>query len=148
MLELIKKLREETGAGVMDAQKALKEAKGDFAKAKKIIQKSGLAKMEKRSEKEAGASFIESYNHDGKIAVLLELAAETDFVVKNEAFKILAHELVLQIAAMNPKDEKELLKQEYIKDPSVKIEDLISAAVAKIGEKIEIKKFIRYKAGE
>lgn len=148
MLDLIKKLREETGAGVMDAKRALEEAGGDFEKARKIIQKSGLAKMAKRSEKEAGASFIESYNHDGKIAVLLELAAETDFVVKTDDFKELAHELALQVAAMNPKDVTELKAQEYIKDPGKKVEDLISAAVAKIGEKIEIKKFIRFEAGE
>lgn len=148
MLELVKKLREETGAGVMDAQKALAEARGDFEKAKKIIQKSGAMKAAKKAERKTGAGWIEDYVHDGKIGVLLEMAAETDFVTKNEEFRNLAHELVLQIAAMNPKDEKALLKQEYIKDPSIIVGDLVQAAIAKIGENIIIKRFVRYEVGE
>lgn len=148
MLNLIKQLRQESGCGIMDAQKALAEAKGDFAKAKKIIQKSGAMKAAKKAERKAGAGWIETYVHDGKIGVLLEMAAETDFVTKNEEFRNLAHELVLQIAAMNPKDEKELMKQEYIKDPNIKVGDLLTNAIAKIGENIIIKRFVRYEVGE
>lgn len=146
-IEIIKKLREETGAGVMDAQKALEEARGDFEKAKKIIQKSGAMKAAKKAERKAGAGWIETYVHDNKIGVLLEMAAETDFVTKNEEFRNLAHELVLQIAAMNPKDEKDLMKQEYIKDPSITVSDLLTNAIAKIGENIVIKRFVRYEEG-
>jgi len=109
----VQKLREATGAGVMECKKALTDAKGDFAAAKKLIHERGLAKFEKRAGRETGAGLIESYIHNERIGVILDIRAETDFVVHSEPFRTLAHELAMQISAMNPADVDELLKQPY-----------------------------------
>ncbi len=102
-LELIKELRERTGAGVMDCKKALKEADGDIEKAIEILRKMGIAKAEKKLDREAKEGIIEAYIHPGaKLGVLIELNCETDFVAKNEEFKKLAKEIAMQIAAMSP----------------------------------------------
>lgn len=98
----IKKLKELTGVGLTDAKKALVEAKGDFDKALAAMREKGLTKAEKRGEREARQGLIESYVHSGRIGVLIELNCETDFVARTEAFKDLAHEIAMQVAAMNP----------------------------------------------
>ncbi|MAF79509.1 translation elongation factor Ts [bacterium] len=144
MTQDIQKLREETGAGVMDCKRALQKAKGDLKKAQEIIKEKGLAKAAKRSGRETGAGLLESYIHAERVGVLLELRCETDFVAKNKKFKELAHELAMQIAAMNPKNEKELLKQPYIKDEEETIEEIIKKTIAEIGENIEVERFTRY----
>lgn len=144
----IAELRAETGAGVMDCKKALEEVKGDFAKAKKVLATNAQAIAKKKSQRSAKQGLIECYCHGGKIGVVLELNCETDFVARNGEFKSLARDLAMQVASMNPKDLTELMEGEFIKDPTVKIKDLIGQAIGKIGENIVVKRFIRYELGE
>jgi elongation factor Ts len=120
-IEDIKKLKELTGVGLTDAKQALIEAEGDFDKALEAMRKKGLTKAEKRGEREAREGIIDSYVHSGRIGVLVELNCETDFVTRLDDFKALAHEIALQVAAMNPQyiseadipaEEKERVRQE------------------------------------
>jgi elongation factor Ts len=148
-LDLIKKLREETQAGVSDCHKALTDAGGDYAKAKKLIAERGLEKASKKQDKATAIGVIESYVHStGKVGVLVEIRCETDFVARNEEFKKLAHEVAMQIAAMNPKDVTELLKTEYIRDASITIDQLIKTTISKVGENIAITRFTRMQEGK
>lgn len=144
----IQKLRARTGVGVMDCKKALEDGKGDQKKAEEILKKSGAMKALKKAERNALEGLIEVYVHDGRVGVLLELNSETDFVARNGEFKQLAHDIAMQIASMNPKNVDELKKQEFIKEPSMTIEELVTSKIAKIGENIQIKRFIRYQLGE
>jgi elongation factor Ts len=137
-------LREITGAGIMDCKRALDEANGDFEKAKQIIFERGIAKAEKRAERKTGAGILETYIHNGRIGVILELRCETDFVAKTDVFKNLAHDLAMHIASMNPSDVDELLKQPFIKNESITIGDLITQVIAKTGENIKLERFCRY----
>ena len=95
-----------------------------------------------------GAGIIETYIHAGRVGAMIELACETDFVVRTDDFKNLAHELAMQVASMDPKDVEDLEGQEYIRDPSLKVKDLVTNAVAKIGENIKIVRFIRFELGQ
>jgi len=147
-LELLKKLREDTSAGVSDCRQALEDANGDFAKAKKLILERGLEKAAKKGGRETSQGIIESYVHAGRVGVLVEVRCETDFVARTDAFKTLAHEIALQIASMNPKNVKELLSSEYIRDASMTIEALVKQTVAKVGENITIARFTRIALGE
>jgi elongation factor Ts len=144
--ELVQKLREITSAGVMDCRKALIEANGDVDAAIKIIHEKGLAKMEKRSDREAGAGLVQSYIHNERIGVLLRLNAETDFVVRSEPFKQLAHDLAMHIAAAAPKDIEELLAQPYVKDESRTVKDVVGEVIAKVGENVIVGEFSRMEA--
>ncbi len=140
----ISKLRAETSAGIMDCKKCLQEAKGDCELAKKILKEKGLARAAKKLNRETKAGIIEVYSHlDGRIGVLVKLSCETDFVARNREFKKLAHELCLQVASMRPKSVEDLLKQEYIRDCSKKIEDLVNETIAKLGENIKVEDFKR-----
>lgn len=143
-IEIVEKLRKDTGAGVMNCLKALKDSNGDYTKAKQIIKKLDLAKAKKKSGQKTEQGIIESYVHQGKIGVLIELKCQTDFVARSDDFKELAHNLAMQIAALNPKDNNNLLKGLYIKDETINIEDLVKKVIAKIGENIKIKRFCRY----
>lgn len=98
----IKKLKELTGVGLTDAKKALVEAEGDFDKALEAMRKKGLTKAQKKGDREARAGVIDSYVHDGRIGVVVEVNCETDFVARLDDFKTLAHQVAMQIAAMNP----------------------------------------------
>jgi|SRR3989344_5101672 len=140
----VQKLREITGAGVMDAKKALEESGGDFDKAISIINEMGLIKAEKKATRATGAGYLESFIHNGRVGVLMEIRCETDFVAHSDPFKELAHNLVMHIAAMNPQNTEELLKQPFIKDESKSIEELIKNTIAKVGENIKVEKFCRY----
>lgn len=140
----IKRLREVTGAGVMECKHALTEAGGDFEKAVGIVHERGLAKAEKKQVRGAGAGLLHSYIHNERVGVLLDLHAETDFVVRGELFRNLAHEVAMQIAAMNPENIEVLLKQPYIKDDSKTIGDVIKGVMARVGENIKVEKFARY----
>ncbi len=147
-LDLIKKLRGETQAGVSDCRQALEDAAGDFDKAKQILIERGVEKAAKKEDRETTMGIIESYVHaNGKVGVLVELRCETDFVARNEEFKKLAHEIALQIAAMEPKNVEELLKSPYIRDAKMTITDIVKLAIAKIGENITIAKFSRLQLG-
>lgn len=141
--EAVQKLREMTGAGVMDCQKALQDASGDLDVAVNLIRERGFAKVEKRAGRSTGAGFIYSYVHNGRIGVLLDLRAETDFVVRSEPFKALAHELAMQIAAAAPADIEMLLNQPYIKNESTKVQDVIGEVIAKVGENVSVNTFHR-----
>jgi elongation factor Ts len=144
--DAVQKLREATGAGVMDCYRALQESNGDFDKAVGIIREKGFSKAEKRADRETGAGLIQTYLHNGRIGVLLNLRAETDFVVRSDPFQELAHELTMQIAASAPKDVEQLLAQPYIKDESKTVGDLVNEVIAKTGEKIAVKEFSRMEA--
>ncbi len=144
----IKKLREESGAGVMDCQKALTEAKGDYQKALALVKKRGLAKAEKKANRETKEGYVASYVHaTGKIAALVEILCETDFVARNEELRQLGKDLAMQVVAMNPASIDELLAQEFIKDSSVTIENLVKEKSGKLGEKLVLHQFKRLEVG-
>lgn len=143
-LKEIKKLRAKTRSPVMDCKRALEESRGDLKKAYLWLKKAGAIKVEKRKDREVGQGIIHAYIHnDAQNGALVKLCCESDFVARNQDFIQLAHEIALQVAAMNPKDVKELLKQEYIRDPARTIEDLLNEAIAQFGENIKIEKFSR-----
>lgn len=140
----ILKLRELTGAGVMDCRKALEEVGGDFDKAVAVVRERGAIKAEKRESRSTGAGLLETYVHNERIGVLLELRCETDFVSRNEVFKKLARELAMQIAAADPADVESLLKSPYIKDEEIIVGDLLKREIARLGENIKIERFCRF----
>jgi len=171
----IKDLREKTGAGVMDCKKALLEAEGNLEKAIEILNQRGIALARKKAERVADQGIIEAYVHPGgRIGVLVEVNCETDFVARTDEFKDLAHNLALQIAAMCPQfispedmaqeteieieieieietdaDAKTacLLLQPYIKEPDKTVQDIVTETIAKVGENIKVRRFIRFELG-
>jgi elongation factor Ts len=161
--ETIKDLREKTGAGIMDCKKALTEAAGDINKAIELLNERGMAIARKKADRVAEQGIIETYVHGGgKIGVMVEVNCETDFVARTDEFKDLAHNLALQIAAMCPQCVAEedlavktdvdvntacLLLQPYIKDPDKTIQDIITETIAKVGENIKVRRFLRYELG-
>jgi elongation factor Ts len=147
-IDEIKRLREMTGVGITDAKQALEEAGGDFETALEAMRQKGFDKAIKRGERVTGAGLIGSYVHDGKIGVLVEVNCETDFVAKTDEFKELVKDLSLHICASDPADTEELLGQEFIKDPSKTIGDIVKEANAKLGENIVVKRFSRLALGE
>ena len=144
----LKKLREETQAGVADCRQALEDARGDVEKAKKLLSERDYEKAAKKEGKETSQGIIESYVHQGRVGVLVELRCETDFVARTDEFKNLAHEIALQVASMNPKDVAALLAEEYIRDTSMKIADLVKQTIAKVGENISVARFARIALGD
>ena len=143
-MDKIKKLREETGVGIMICKKAIDEAKGDFEKAKKIIKEKLKDLIQEKKEAKTGCGYLEAYIHNGRVGVLLEIRAQTDFAVKSPIFKNLAHDLVMQIAAMAPKEVDDLLSQPFIKDESKTVEEIIEEAISKLKENVKIERFTRY----
>jgi elongation factor Ts len=187
-------LREETGAGMMDCKKALTDASGDKEGARKILREKGLASAAKRQARTASEGVIGTYiHHNSKVAALVELNCETDFVARNEEFQALARELAMQVAFSNPTylspedvpeeilqrereiaetlarnegrpeaalpkivegrvkkftEENSLLTVPYIKEPKRKVEDLIQDLRAKIGENIQVRRFVRFQVGQ
>ena len=155
----IKQLREETGAGVMDCRSALEQTGGDVEAAKDILREKGVATAAKRSDKATGEGLIESYIHNGRIGVLVDIRCETDFVARTEPFKELAHDIAMQVASMNPAavsadqlgedaEGPALLDQEFIRDSSKTIADRVNDVIASVGERIEIARFVRWQLGE
>ena len=143
-IEQIKQLREKTGISIAECKKALQEAKGDLEQAQKILRAKGKEFAAKKGERGTSEGVIASYIHQNKkIGVLLDLRSETDFAARSQDFQKLAHELCLQIAAMDPQ-ELSLLEQPWIRDQSKTIKDLIDEYIAKIGENITIKRFEKY----
>lgn len=148
-LDDLKKLRADTSAGVSDCRQALEDSAGDFDKAKKLLLERGLEKAAKKEGKETSQGIVESYLHaGGKVGVLVELRCETDFVARTDEFKALAHEIAMQVAAMNPKDVKELMDGAYIRDAKLSITALVKLTIAKVGENITVAKFTRMQLGE
>ena len=191
---IVKELREKTGVGMMECKTALKECNGDMEKAITYLREKGLASAAKKSGRSAADGTIASYIHaGGKLGVMLELNAETDFVAKTPEFQALAKDLAMQVAAANPRyvkreeipeeiiqKEKEifkaqlgetkkpaeiidkiingkiekffeevcLLEQTFVKDSNKKINQLIGEMVTKVGENIQIRRFVRFQVGE
>jgi elongation factor Ts len=156
--ELIKELRELTGAGVMECKKALEDATGDLTKAQQLIKERGLAMAEKKAGREAGQGLIDSYVHAGRIGAMIELNCETDFVARTSDFKTLAREIAMQVAATNPSrvsgqdastdSDVPLLDQPYIRDPSRTVQELVNETIAKVRENIVIRRFSRFELGD
>lgn len=147
----------------MDAKRALEATGGDMAKAAEILKEQGLARAAKRAERKAEQGLIDAYIHaGGRIGTLVEVNCETDFVARTDDFKRLVHDIAMQVAATNPRvvgnevpvegaeqlpDEEVLLKQPFIKDPSLTIEDLVKNAMARVGENVVIRRFARFELG-
>lgn len=192
--EMVKELRDLTGAGMMECKKVLQEAGGDKEKAINLLREKGLAKAAKRSGRAVRQGIVDSYIHlGGKVGVLVEVNCETDFVARNEEFQTFVRDICLQVAATNPaylskddvpqedlENEKEILRkqalnegkpekivekivsgrigkfyqenclmeQPFVKDPDISINDLLTAKIAKIGENIIIRRFVRFEMGE
>ena len=143
-VDQIKQLREETNVSISECKKALEESKGDIKIAKEILQKRGIEFAKKKTGREVKEGIIEAYIHSGKkVGVMIELNCETDFVARSEAFQKLAHEICLQIAALNP-EEFPIFEQPWIKDETKNVRDLINECITKLGENIVLSKFIRY----
>lgn len=144
-INIIKQLRDETGAGIMDVKNALAAANGDIKLAKEELHKKGLARAEKRADREANEGLVYSYIHNGsKIGSLVMLTCETDFVAKTEDFSKVAKEIALQVSSEDYADLEALLNSPYIRDESKKVSDLIAELSAKTGEKVELKNFVRF----
>ncbi|CAN5228626.1 translation elongation factor Ts [soil metagenome] len=161
----VRRLRAETGAGVMDCKRALDEAGGDFARAQALLAERGQAKAAKTGEREAKEGLIEAYVHaGGKIGALVELSSETDFVARNPEFRELARAIAMQVAAMSPRyvrdedvpaqerdgagSELVLLRQPYIRDGSKTIGDLVTAFAATTGENAQARRIARFELGK
>ncbi len=160
----IKELRDQTGAGIMDAKRALEDADGDMKAATQALMEKGLASAAKRAGRDAAEGVIEAYIHTGsRVGSLVELNCETDFVARTPEFKALARDLAMQVAAMNPRyvdrdsvpddveevsEDEILLDQMYIRDNSVKVADLVTELIAKVGENVKIGRIERFALGE
>lgn len=138
-VDQIKKLRDETGLGIMDVRKALTESDGDTKKAKAWLTKKGLKRAAEKAERDTSAGYVFSYVHfNGKVGSLIKIACETDFVAKTEDFQNLGKEIAMQVVSMKPESVEELLKQDYLRDPSKTIEGMIKNLSGKTGENIRV----------
>ena len=143
----IVRLRELTGAGIMECKRALADARGNFEKAQGILREKGLAVAKKKSDREAKEGQIVSYVHSGgKIGVLVEVNCETDFVARNEMFQRFARDLAMQAAALP--EEAPLLDQKFIKDPTKTIRDYLTEMIARLGENILVHRVVRFEIGK
>lgn len=163
-LESIKELREQSGAGVMQCRNALKKNEGNRDKALEFLKEEGLLKAKEKAGRTAAEGLIEAYIHTGgRVGAMIELNCETDFVARTDEFKQLAHNIAMQVAAMNPKFIAEedvpegadiepqaacLLRQPYIKDQEQTIQDIITETIARVGENIKVSRFARFELGE
>ena len=147
--DTLKKLREETGISFALCKKALEETNNDVEKAKKKLSDWGAEKVREKGSRSTSQGAIFSYiHHNKKIASLVELQCETDFVSNNIDFQTFGQEVAMQVASVPSKDVKELLSQAYIRDPKKTITDLLNEIVLKIGENIKIARSIRWEIGE
>ena len=159
----VKRLRELTGAGMLDCKKALDETDGDIEKAKEVLRKKGFEAAGKRAERATAEGVIQSYiHHNGRLGALVELNCESDFVARTEDFRKLAQQVALHIAGRDPLyispeempdgaegDPKEvcLLLQPFVQDESRTVQDLLSATISKTGENIRVRRFARFELG-
>ena len=138
-IEDIKKLREKMGAGVSDCRQALEECGGDMKKSEEWLRQKGMEKAAKKADREVKAGAVFSYvHHTGRLGSMVALACETDFVAKTDDFQKLGRELALQAASAGPATAEELLEQEYVRDPSKKVSELIKEVIGKLGANIQI----------
>lgn len=144
-LKLLKQLREETAAGILDIKNALEASENNLDKAREILRQKGFDKAASKEGREVKAGLVESYIHaGGQVGSLVALACETDFVARLPEFKTLAHEIAMQVAAMNPETVDELLEQPYVRDSSKTIKDLVTEVVAKTRENTKVLQFKRF----
>lgn len=144
-LALVKELREKTGAGVVDAKKALDESGGDIDKALEILRQRGQAKALKKTDRETTEGVIAMYLHPNKkVSSMVKLFCETDFVGRNDEFQELARDIAMHVAALNPQDVTVLLTQPFVKDPDKTVQELIAESIGKMGENIVVGDFVRY----
>lgn len=144
MINKIKQLREESGASISEVHAALAEGRGDLAAARAILARRLGAIAGRKVEREVRSGIIDAYIHsNNRIGVLVELHCETDFVARNSEFRRLAHDLAMHVAAMAPANAEELSRQEFIRDPSKRVGDVVGEAVGKFGENIKVGNFIR-----
>lgn len=142
-IKKLKQLREETGISFSLCKKALEETNNNLEEAKRLLSKWGSEKAKDKSDKKTSNGAIFSYvHHNRKVASMVELLCETDFVSTNKEFQNLGQEIAMQVASLRPETVEELLNQDYIRDPSKKISDLIKEAILKFGENIKINKII------
>ncbi|EKE13150.1 MAG: hypothetical protein ACD_13C00082G0002 [uncultured bacterium] len=145
-IELIKKLREETGVAIIRIREVLEEVDGSEEKALEILKKEGFEKAAKREGRETSEGKIFVYtHHTGRVAGILELLCETDFVAKTELFDKTGKDLAMQVASMG---DKNFEKQDYVKDPGKKVSDLVKELIAKTGENIRIGRVFRVELGK
>lgn len=145
----IKELRDLTGAGILEIKNALDEFGGDVEKTKEKLMAKAKEKAAKKADRVANDGLVYSYIHStGKVGSLIYLACETDFVAKTEDFQNLCKEIAMQAATMEYSSAEDLLNDDYIRDGSKKIKDLITETVGKLGENIELVKIARFKVGE
>ena len=145
----VKKLREETGAGMMDCKKALDQADGNYDKAIEVVKQRGLAKAEKKADRETKEWYIASYVHaNNKVAGLVEILCETDFVARNVEFQTMARDVAMHVVAMNPENVEALLSDQFVKNPDMTVEELVKSVSGKIGEKFVVNRFSRFEVGE
>ena len=173
--DMIKQLRAATGAGIMDAKRALEENDGNIEKATDFLRQQGLAKAGKKADRAATEGLVDTYIHaQGRIGAMVEVSCETDFVARTEGFQTLARDIAMQVAAMSPRYvnrdeiseeawgelEREfgdrdtaakavvLVEQDFIKEPKKTIGDLVTDAISKMGENTVIRRFARFELGE
>lgn len=148
-IEDIKRLREKTGAGIADSRSALEEAGGDEKGAELLLKSWGIDKAAAKASRAVGAGLVETYMHaGGRVGSMVEVACETDFVARTSEFKNLAHEIAMQVAAMDPADIDGLLKQEYIRESEKTVDEVVGEVIAKVGENIVVKRFMRFELGQ
>lgn len=145
----LKQLRKETQISFSICKKALEECGNDIEKSKKLLKKWGVEKAEKKADRETRAGGIFTYSHHNKkIASLVELQSETDFVSDNHDFHILGAELAMQAASVPAVDLNEFFNQKYIREPDKTIDNIIKEAILKFGENIKIARILRWELGE
>ena len=163
-VDMVKALRDRSGAGVMDCKRALEEAEGDLDRAEDILREQGAILAAKKASRVTNEGLIESYIHSGgRIGAIVEVNCETDFVARTQDFQQLAHDLAMQVAAMSPlyvdstdipegteanSQEECLMQQPFIKDPTKTVQDLVNESVGKLGENVRVRKFTRFSLGE
>ena len=144
-IKKLKQLRQDTGVSFSLCKKALEESKNNLVKAKKLLSLWSGDKASSKAERKTSAGAIFSYvHHNKKVASLVELASETDFVSGNREFQSLGQELAMQAASIPAETVNDFLSQEYIRDPSKKVSDLIKEAVLKFGENIKVNRIMRW----
>ena len=163
-VDMIKALREQTGAGIMDCKRALQEARGDEQKAGELLKQKGIAAASLKAGRETREGLIEAYIHSGgRVGALIEVNCETDFVARTDDLKELAHNLAMQVAAMSPlyvdrdgiqgeesrpPEEVCLMDQPFIRDSSRTVNEVVQDVIGKVGENIRVRRFARYALGE
>lgn len=166
-LDLLKALRQATGASVGDCRAALEQARGDPAKAREVLRRKGAQMAQKREGRATGQGRIASYiHHDGRLGALVEVNCESDFVARTPEFLQFCKDLAMQVAAMNPQYVRPedapsgarpsddmphascLLTQPFVKDQGMTVGDLLNGLIAKTGEKVVVRRFVRYAVGE